>query len=133
LGIAPMAAAANFLLLSMGPGRWGPGDGARGAGRQGGVPMIRGIDHVSVPARDYVAAARFYQTVLGFTLYSEKALGGDPPRRIGYLRPPAGGTVVELVEQVGTGGTGYHYCLEVVDLDAEVARLTAAGLRVVAA
>ena len=95
--------------------------------------MIRGIDHVSVPARDYAAAARFYQTVLGFTLYSEKALGGDPSRRIGYLRPPAGGTVVELVEQVSSGGTGYHYCLEVVDLDAEVARLTAAGLRVVAA
>ena len=58
--------------------------------------MIRGIDHVAVPARDYAAAARFYQTVLGFTLYSEKALGGDPPRRIGYLRPPAGGTVHRL-------------------------------------
>jgi catechol 2,3-dioxygenase-like lactoylglutathione lyase family enzyme len=95
--------------------------------------MIRGIDHVSVSARDYPAAAQFYQNVLGFTLYSEKALPGDPPRRIGYLRPPAGGAVVELVELVGTGGTGYHYCLEVEDFDAEVARLTAAGLRVVAA
>ncbi len=93
--------------------------------------MIRRIDHVSIPARDYAAAARFYQDVLGFTMYSEKALGGNPPRRIGYLRPPDGGAVIELVELVGNGGTGYHYCLEVADLDAEVERLTAAGLRVV--
>ena len=92
--------------------------------------MIRRIDHVSIPARDYAAAARFYQDVLGFTMYSEKTLGGDPTRRIGYLRPPDGETVIELVELTG-GGTGYHYCLEVADFDAEMERLTAAGLRVV--
>ena len=93
--------------------------------------MIRRIDHVSVPARDYAAAARFYQDVLGFALYSEKTLGGPTPRRIGYLRPPSGDAVIELVEEVGEGGTGFHYCLEVADLDAELERLAAAGLRVV--
>ena len=93
--------------------------------------MIRRIDHVSVLAADYEAARRCYVEVLGFTLYSEKALGGNPPRRIAYLRPPAGDAVIELVEQVGSGGTGFHYCLEVADVDAEVARLAAAGLRVI--
>lgn len=93
--------------------------------------MIHRIDHVSVLAEDYAAARRCYVEVLGFTLYSEKALDGNPPRRIGYLRPPAGDAVVELVETSGAGGTGWHYCLEVDDVDAEVARLTAAGLRVV--
>ena len=36
--------------------------------------MIRGIDHVSVQARDYEAARRCYVEVLGFALYAEKTL-----------------------------------------------------------
>ncbi|HLH21309.1 MAG TPA: VOC family protein [Chloroflexota bacterium] len=93
--------------------------------------MIRRIDHVGVPVADYAAAVSFYRDVLGFELYSEKALGGPPPRRIAYLRPPAGDAVIEVVEEVDTDGTGPHYCLEVADMDAAVARLTTAGLRVV--
>jgi catechol 2,3-dioxygenase-like lactoylglutathione lyase family enzyme len=94
--------------------------------------MIRRIDHVAVPARDYDGALRFYRDGLGFTLQAETRGGGERPRRIGYLRPPDGGALIELVEDVGDGrGTGYHYCLEVADLDAEVARLTGAGARVV--
>jgi catechol 2,3-dioxygenase-like lactoylglutathione lyase family enzyme len=94
--------------------------------------MIRRIDHVGVPVTDYAAAVSFYRNVLGFELFSEKTLGGTPPRHIAYLRPPGGDAVIEVVEEVGAGGTGPHYCLEVTDVDAEVARLQAAGLRVVA-
>src|SRR3954447_25936985 len=90
----------------------------------GAMSMFERIDHVSVQATDYDSARRFYQEVLGFTLFSEKALGGTPPRRIGYLRPPHGDAVIELVEQVGSGGTGYHYCLEVDDFAAAFTRLT---------
>jgi catechol 2,3-dioxygenase-like lactoylglutathione lyase family enzyme len=93
--------------------------------------MIRRIDHVAVPARDYDGALRFYRARLGFTLQAETRGGGERPRRIGYLRPPQGDAVIELVEQVGSGGTGYHYCLEVDDFDTAFARLTGLGLRVV--
>jgi len=58
--------------------------------------MIRRIDHVSVLARDYAATARFYQDVLGFTLFAEKTLGGAKERHISYLRPPAGDAALVL-------------------------------------
>jgi catechol 2,3-dioxygenase-like lactoylglutathione lyase family enzyme len=89
---------------------------------------ITSFEIVSVPVSDPVAARRFYQDVLGFTLLRDEPMG--PGQRWIQLAPPGCATTITLVtwfERMRPGGL-QGVMLNVQDLDAEHARLRASGL-----
>jgi methylmalonyl-CoA epimerase len=102
---------------------------------------VKRIDHVAIVVRDMEAALRFYRDTLGtapsrvidFPREGVKIaflpLGGPGGSEIELLEPtdPAGG-VARFLEKRGEGL--HHLCLEVEDIDAALAELTAAGAAV---
>jgi methylmalonyl-CoA/ethylmalonyl-CoA epimerase len=103
------------------------------------LPLVRGarIDHVAVAVHDVAAAAHLFRDVLG----GEFLFGGDNPGqgfRFVQYRFPLGGKV-ELVTPIGDGfvsrfldqrGEGVHHVTyRVHDIEAQVERLRAAGVR----
>jgi methylmalonyl-CoA epimerase len=102
---------------------------------------VKRIDHVAIVVRDLEASLRFYRDTLGvapsriidFPREGVKIaflpLGGPGGSEIELLEPtdPAGG-VARFLENRGEGL--HHLCLEVEDIDEELAELTAAGAAV---
>jgi methylmalonyl-CoA epimerase len=102
---------------------------------------VKRIDHVAIVVRDMETALRFYRDTLGvapsrildFPREGVKIaflpLGGQGGSEIELLEPidPAGG-VARFLEKRGEGL--HHLCLEVEDIDAALAELTAAGAAV---
>jgi methylmalonyl-CoA epimerase len=102
---------------------------------------VKRIDHVAIVVRDLEAALRFYRDMLGiapsrvldFPRESVKIaflpMGGPGGSEIELLEStdPAGG-VARYLEKRGEGL--HHLCLEVEDIDAALAELTAAGATV---
>jgi catechol 2,3-dioxygenase-like lactoylglutathione lyase family enzyme len=92
----------------------------------GGIPSVRGIDHVGYNVPDLDMGIAFFTDVLGFTLLER---GG----RAAMLE--FGNTLVELLQFQPTGtewsqpgledSGGYHLALTVDDRDAAVAYLSA--------
>jgi len=113
--------------------------------------MIRGVHHVAVATGDLDRLVGFYRDLLGFQPVSRGGWEAGSPvidsivglhgsaARTAVLR--AGNLYVEVFEYVSPRGHpgdsdrpvsdhGYtHFCIDVTDIDAEYARLTAAGMR----
>lgn len=97
------------------------------------------VHHVAVVVRDLEAALAFYRDQLGLEL--ELVLPIETDRvRIAFLG--VGESKIELVEPtddttgvarfLASRGEGFHHvCLEVADVDAELARLAAAGIELI--
>jgi methylmalonyl-CoA epimerase len=102
---------------------------------------VKRIDHVAIVVRELETALRFYHDTLGIApshvidfpregvRIAFLPLGGPGGSEIELLEPtdPAGG-VARFLEKRGEGL--HHLCLEVEDIDAALAELTAAGAAV---
>ncbi|MEM9621866.1 MAG: VOC family protein [Pseudomonadota bacterium] len=110
--------------------------------------MILGIHHVAIGVPDFDAGLRFYRDVLGFECVEQTEFAGpNPPveAAIGLREPAArmamlrgGNAYIELWQysapaprdlHADPNDYGYpHFALEVKDIQAEHARLSAAGM-----
>jgi methylmalonyl-CoA/ethylmalonyl-CoA epimerase len=101
--------------------------------------MIRGVDHVGVAVRSLDAGLRVWRDRLGLRAGEVEVVAGQGVRTC-FL--PAGELRVELLEPTGPDtpvgrflarrGPGLHHlCLRVDDLQAALAVLAAAGVRLV--
>ena len=85
---------------------------------------------VSIPVADQSAASTFYTDVMGFTIVDDTPMG--PEMRWLQLQPRTGGATISLVtwfDAMKPGGL-QGLMIHVPDIDAEHARLTAAGAAV---
>jgi len=101
--------------------------------------LYRKIDHVAIAVRSIEAARSVYSGVLGL---GPGTIEEIPEQRVRAALLPVGESRIELLEAAGEGspiaafldkrGEGLHHiCFEVDDLDAEITRLRAAGMRLV--
>ena len=112
--------------------------------------MIRGIHHVAISTGDIDRLITFYRDVIGMEFVKESgwAAGSDQVDAIVGLQGSSarsaklrlGNAYLELIQFLSPEGAaqdpnrpvnnhGYtHICLDVVDIDAEFARLSAAGM-----
>jgi len=101
--------------------------------------MIRKVAHIAIAVPDVDEAARFYAENLGLNLAGKETV---PGRKVVVGFIPVGDTRIELVqpdsadspiakflEQRGPGLQ--HVCFETDDAEAEFARLSAAGVRLI--
>ena len=117
--------------------------------------MAMRINHVNIVVSDMERSLAFYAGLLGMRVTFEVMLEGEWIDRVTgltgvrarcvFCQPPGGGARFELLQyQYPEGAQGSensaphtqglrHVALEVEDLDAEYARLTAAGMRFVSA
>ena len=88
------------------------------------------IDHVALHVSDLARSVEFYEKNFGFRHYFQHAAGGG--HQIAYLK--LGDTVLELTHYPnGSAMAGFHFCLEVDQLEAAPAELQAAGVAMVRA
>jgi catechol 2,3-dioxygenase-like lactoylglutathione lyase family enzyme len=83
---------------------------------------------VSIPVSDVDRAIGFYRDTLGFTLLEDEAMG--PTMRWVQLQPASGGATIALTtwfDHLQPGGQ-QGLMIHVADVDAEHARLGAAGV-----
>ena len=113
--------------------------------------MIVGIHHIAIGVPDFAAGLQFYTEVLGFEVVERSAFSGPNPAveaAIGLTQPSAtmamlrgGNAYIELWQyeappprdlHAKPNDYGYpHFALEVKDIQAEHARLSAAGMKFV--
>jgi len=101
--------------------------------------MVRKINHIAIAVPDIEEAARFWKEHLGLemsgqeTVSTNKVKAGFIPigeSRIELVQPSAPDSpVAKFIEKRGPGIQ--HLCLEVDDIDAEVERLKASGVRLI--
>src|SRR5262245_33936006 len=103
--------------------------------------MVRDIDHIAVVVKNIEEKLPLYTSVLGFKLKNIETVE-HMGVRVAMLESANGTTHMELVEpiQQGTGvarflekkGEGIHHlCFEVENLQAELDRLDAQGVRLI--
>jgi methylmalonyl-CoA epimerase len=102
--------------------------------------MIDGkINHIGVAVHDLATALRFYHETLGLCLIETKEL---PERGLAIAFLKAGDSLIELLAPLSADsqissflarrGEGIHHiCLEVDDIEAELARLKTEGTRLI--
>ena len=101
--------------------------------------MLDRIDHIGIAVADLAAAKRLYGEVFGLRLVFEEEVTGDQVRVAAY---DGGGPRIELLEttspdgpigrHLAKRGPGIHHvCYRVTDLRATLARLAAAGVRLI--
>ena len=101
--------------------------------------MVKKVSHIAVAVPDIEAAAKFYEEKLGLRLVGREDVAGTKVT-VGFI--PVGETRIELVQPAApdspitkfleTRGPGLqHICFEVDDVAAELARLDAAGVRLI--
>ena len=101
--------------------------------------MVKRVSHIAVAVTDIEQAAKFYTQMLGLTLSGREVVGGSKVR-VGFIA--VGETRIELLQPdspdspitkfLETRGPGLqHICFEVDDVAAELARLDAAGVRLI--
>ena len=101
--------------------------------------MIGRLNHVAIVVPDLEAAARLYETTFGATVSEPAAM---PEHGVVTVFVALANTRIELLHPLGddspvasflarspSGGL-HHLCFEVADIEAAVAELGAAGLRV---
>lgn len=93
--------------------------------------MIKRLAHVCIAAADLERAEQFYVDQLGMAIAFEFMRGGE---RIGFYLHAGGTTYIEVFaerESPGDGRAGLkHFCLEVDDIDALIAKLNTQGVAV---
>ena len=101
--------------------------------------MIKKIDHIGIAVRDLDAAVAVWEATLGMRHVATEVVEGEKVR---VAKLAAGDDVVELLEPMSDdspisgflarrGGGIHHICLEVDDIETTLARLKAAGLRLI--
>jgi len=101
--------------------------------------VIRKVSHIAIAVPDVEQAAKFYADKLGLKLVGREDVAGSKVS-VGFI--PVGETRIELVQPAApdspitkfleTRGPGLqHICFEVDDVAAELARLDAAGVRLI--
>ena len=101
--------------------------------------MIKKIDHIGIAVRDLDAAVAVWEATLGMRHVATEVVEGEKVR---VAKLAAGDDVVELLEPTSDdspisgflarrGGGIHHICLEVDDIETTLARLKAAGLRLI--
>jgi len=79
--------------------------------------VYKRIDHVALHVADLERSTAFYERHFGFKNYAQQTATGGP--RIAYLK--LGDTVLELTHRSEGAMTGFHFCLETDNFDAELA------------
>ncbi|MBI2911776.1 MAG: methylmalonyl-CoA epimerase [Chloroflexi bacterium] len=101
--------------------------------------MIKKVDHIAIVVKNIEAAARVYTEALGIPLTHIQAQPDDAVR-VGFL--PVGDSEIELVEPTSAetgvarflerrGEALHHICLEVDDLEKELASLKERGVELI--
>jgi len=101
--------------------------------------MVKKVSHVAIAVQSVEEAAKFYVEKLGLAVSGKEVVAGAKVR-VGFI--PVGETRIELVQPdspdspvtkfLETRGPGLqHICFEVDDVAAELARLDAAGVRLI--
>jgi lactoylglutathione lyase len=91
--------------------------------------MFKRIDHIAFTVKDREKSIAFYEKHFGFHQYYEHTVPVPAIEKIVYLK--LGDTVLELIHMPdGPQLTGYHFCLESDDFDADYTRLKEAGIAV---
>jgi methylmalonyl-CoA/ethylmalonyl-CoA epimerase len=101
--------------------------------------MIKKVHHIAIAVPDIEEAARFYERHLGLKMSGVESVPSNKVKA-GFI--PIGDTRIELVQPetpdspvarfIDKHGPGFqHLCFEVDDVAAELARLDAAGVRLV--
>jgi methylmalonyl-CoA epimerase len=104
-----------------------------------GLPVKGRIHHVATVVRDLDIAVKFHAEVLGLPL---EQIADVPSQEVRIAFLTAGNSKIELVAPTNstsgvarfleTKGEGFHHlCLEVVDINAELQRLAAAGIQLI--
>lgn len=100
--------------------------------------MPKRIDHVAIIVRDIEQALTFYRDTLGLACREIKAVPGEQVRIAFLPLGGPGGSEIELIEPTSDNtslnrylekrGEGLHHiCLEVEDIDVELAEMQAKG------
>lgn len=89
--------------------------------------MIIGCNHINLPVADLDASCRFYQELLGFQRGPE--FRDDAGNLTGVFLYISGRMFLELFPANGPVTPFSHYCLEVTELEALIARLREAGVK----
>ncbi|GBG57818.1 glyoxalase [Sporomusaceae bacterium FL31] len=91
--------------------------------------MFKRIDHIAFIVANREKSVRFYEEHFGFQKYYEHDVPVPVIEKIVYLK--LGDTVLELIHMPnGAQNTGYHFCLESDNFDADYDRLKKAGIPV---
>ena len=100
---------------------------------------VKKINHIGVAVESIAEAARFYKDVLGLPLEGEETVASQKVR-VAFLT--VGDTRIELLEATaedspvkkfidGKGPGVHHLAFDVDDIEAELARLKSAGVRLI--
>ncbi len=100
---------------------------------------VKKINHIGVAVENITEAARFYKDALGLAVEGEETVAGQKVR-VAFLT--VGETRIELLEPTaedspvkkfmdGKGPGVHHLAFDVDDIEAELARLKAAGVRLI--
>jgi methylmalonyl-CoA/ethylmalonyl-CoA epimerase len=101
--------------------------------------MIRRINHIAIAVASLDEAAKVYETLLGIRMDSREHVASNKVE-VGFI--PVGESRLELVQPdspdspvakfIAKRGPGLqHLCFEVDDIETELARLKAAGVRLI--
>jgi methylmalonyl-CoA/ethylmalonyl-CoA epimerase len=106
--------------------------------------MLKRIDHIGIACRDLDAAIELYESIFGLTVVSRETNGQQGVREAMLMvaDAPAGMSYVQLLEPLGPDtpvgrfierrGEGIHHVgYGVADIEAALATLGAAGLRLI--
>lgn len=100
---------------------------------------VKKINHIGVAVESITETARFYKDVLGLAVEGEETVAGQKVR-VAFLT--VGETRIELLEATaedspvkkfidGKGPGVHHLAFDVDDIEAELARLKGAGVRLI--
>jgi methylmalonyl-CoA/ethylmalonyl-CoA epimerase len=103
------------------------------------APLVRGVHHLAIVVPSITAARKVYEEVLGLSAHEVEHV---PDQKVNVLVLHAGTQRIELVEPAAPdspvsrflaqrGGGLHHVAYRVDDIDAALARLKTAGVRLI--
>jgi lactoylglutathione lyase len=95
--------------------------------------MIHKLEHIGVMVKDMDLSIRFYTEILGLRLVGRERLSADT--ELGFLSLPGDEHIqIELISRGHDGlkdGIVHHIAFTVSDIEGEISRLKAAGVRLI--